>query len=169
MPAGREGVERRAGDVVRDGDDRNGNALVEAESPGWNRGSVEDDRRRAGAGGILDRGDRIVARADEGGAAGDHAQSVSVEEGVQRRRGKKSARARTGAPFLRPRRRELPGMRQVAKSAKKVSPWRPWLLGVLGAFNLVVAEAQRGHSEEYGGEGAGKFDAIEVASAECSP
>ena len=112
MPAGREGVERRAGDVVRDGDDRNGNALVEAESPGWNRGSVEDDRRRAGAGGILDRGDRIVARADEGGAAGDHAQSVSVEEGVQRRRGKKSARARTGAPFLRPRKRELPGMRR---------------------------------------------------------
>ena len=101
-----ERCERRPGNVVRNGDHRDRNALVESEAAGGNRRSVEDDGRSSGARGVLDRADGIVARPHERGAPGDDAQPVP-EERVQHRSGEKAAGACFRAGLVGSRERKL--------------------------------------------------------------
>src|SRR5207237_3738780 len=68
--ATREGLQRRPRDVGGDGDDRDGDALVEAEPAGGDLRAVEDDGGGPGPGRVLNRADRVVGGGNERRAAG---------------------------------------------------------------------------------------------------
>jgi hypothetical protein len=94
MLAARESAQRGARDVVGNGYDRNGDALIEAETAGRNGRPVQDDRSGPRPRGVLDGRGRIVACANEHGTTGDDA-FPRAEKGPQRRRRLEAIRART--------------------------------------------------------------------------
>src|SRR5207237_7061024 len=82
-----------------DADHGHRNALVEPEASRGQVSAVENDRRRACSGRVLDRRPRIVADPHERGPPGDDAQTVAVEEVPER--------GRCPGPLGRPWSREL--------------------------------------------------------------